>query len=213
MKNFGQKELPYERILFFTDAIVAIAITLMAFNLKVEVRIDHHLRFADILAPWRSYLAFILSFINIASFWRTHHLMFGYIKKMDSMLISINFLWVFSVVTLPFTTALVSAHFDDTPAIFLYSFNLFLLAIFQSLIWGYANKKTDFVPREQLSLNEESRFHLLINLDMVNGFVAIILSFINPIIAFIILFFKIPVFVLSMIYIAQKKIMPGKPKT
>jgi hypothetical protein len=40
------------------------------------------------------------------------------------------------------------------------------------------------------------------NLDMLNGLVAIIVSFINPILAFILLFFKIPVFIFATFYIA-----------
>ena len=39
---------------------------------------DHHLTFRDLLLPWKNYVAFFLAFINIASFWRTHHEIYGY---------------------------------------------------------------------------------------------------------------------------------------
>jgi len=205
MKNFSRKELPYERVLFFSDAIVAIAITILALNLKLDVPDADHLHFKDLFIPWRNYLAFILSFINIASYWRTHHLMFTHIQKMDSGLITLNVFWIFFIVTLPFATTLVSAHFGDTPAIFVYSLNIFLLAIFQNFIWDIANGKEDFVDKSYLSDEEQGRFRLMTNLDMLNGLVAVIVSFINPILAFILLFFKIPVFVFAAFYIARQK--------
>ncbi|HEY5371301.1 MAG TPA: TMEM175 family protein [Hanamia sp.] len=205
MKIFSRKELPYERVLFFSDAIVAIAITILALNLKLDIPDSEHLQFKDLFIPWRNYLAFILSFINIASFWRTHHLMFTYIQKMDGKLITLNIFWIFFIVTLPFATTLVSGHFGDTPAIFLYSLNIFLLAVFQNFIWDIANGKEGFVENSHLSIEEQSRFRLMTNLDMLNGLVAVIVSFINPILAFVLLFFKIPVFVFATFYIARQK--------
>ena len=90
MRDLKKKEIPFERVLFFSDAIVAIAITLLALDLKLEFPEDHHLSFGDLLAPWKNYLAFLLSFINIASFWRTHHRMYAYIRMMDERTMSYN---------------------------------------------------------------------------------------------------------------------------
>jgi len=78
MDDLKKSEIPFERVLFFSDAIVAIAITLLALNLKLELPEGHHLTIQDLLLPWKNYLAFFLSFINIASFWRRHHQMYTY---------------------------------------------------------------------------------------------------------------------------------------
>src|SRR6185436_2519997 len=90
-----RKEIPFERVLFFSDAIVAIAITLLALDLKLELPEDHHLTLSDLLLPWKNYLAFFLSFINIASFWRTHHRMYTYIHKMNERTMGYNIGWLF----------------------------------------------------------------------------------------------------------------------
>ena len=204
MKDFIKKEVAFERVIFFSDAIVAIAITLLALNLKLDIPPDHHVNFSDLLLPWRNYLAFILSFINIAGFWKTHHNAFVYICKMDDRMMFLNICWLFLIVTLPFATTLVSAHFAETPVIFLYSMNLFGLAIFQNIIWDYADAK-HYIDKEKLPENAGNRFRLTFNLDMINSLVCVILSFFLPTLAFIFLFFKLPMLLFASFYLAGKR--------
>ncbi|MCF6133505.1 TMEM175 family protein [Flavobacterium wongokense] len=205
MKEHLKKEIPYERMLFFSDAIVAIAITLLALDLKLNLPESHHLTFEDLLLPWKNYLAFILSFINIAAFWRTHHNMYTYIHKMNDRTMTYNVLWLFFIVTLPFATSVLSTHFGDSPAIFLYSLNIFSLACCQNFIWDSANLKEDFINTEKITEEERKRFRDMFNLDMLNGLLCMILSFFMPKLAFFFLFFKIPVFFFITIYIARQR--------
>ncbi len=198
MKEYIEKEISFERVLFFSDAIVAIAITLLALDLKLDVSQEHHLTFKDLLLPWQNYLAFILSFINIAGLWRTHHDFFIFIKKLDERMLFYNICWLFFIVTLPFATSVLSAHFGDAPAVFLYSLNVFLLSVFQNSIWDYAIHK-HFTNQEKLSRNGEinRRLQLMLNLDMLNGLIALIVSFFMPKTAFFLLFFKVPLFIIA----------------
>jgi uncharacterized membrane protein len=204
MKDFIKKEVAFERVIFFSDAIVAIAITLLALDLRLEIPEDHRVSFSDLLLPWRNYLAFILSFINIADFWRTHHNVFVYINKMDDRMMFLNICWLFLIVTLPFATTLVSAHFGETPVIFLYSMNVFGLAIFQNTIWDYADAK-NYIDKEKLHEIARSRFRLIFNLDMINSLVSVILSFFFPVLAFIFLFFKLPMFLVGIFFMTGKR--------
>lgn len=204
MKDFIKKEVAFERVIFFSDAIVAIAITLLALNLKLEIPPDHKVTFSDLLLPWRNYLAFFLSFINIAGFWRTHHNAFVYINKMDDRMMFLNICWLFLIVILPFATTLVSTHFAQTPVIFLYSIIVFGLAVFQNTIWDYADNK-NYVDKEKLPQILRNRFRLTFNLDMINSLVCVILSFFRPTLAFIFLFFKLPMFLFAAFYLTGKR--------
>ncbi len=196
-----EKGLGLERMVFFSDAVVAIAITLLALGLKVETN-DEHLSFQDILSPWKTFLAFVLSFLNIASFWKTHHSFFNYIKKSDDRLMWYNILWLFFIVTLPFSTTLVSDYISDTPAIFVYSLNVFLISVFQNAIWDYSASHPDYLKDMSDAVNY--RMRLFCNLDMVNAFLCVVLSFFSPITAFILLFTKIPMILMAIIYLGVK---------
>jgi uncharacterized membrane protein len=195
MSVFNKKEIAFERVLFFSDAVVAIAITLLALNLKIDIADTQQLSFANLFSPWHQYIAFLLSFINIAGFWRTHHNFFTYIKRMDEKVFYFNIAWLFFIVTLPFATSVLSAHFSDTPAVFFYSLNIFLLSVVQNFIWDYADNRTDFINREHLAASYQTDLRWMLNLDMLNGLIAIVVSFFMPITAFFLLFFKIPIIV------------------
>lgn len=205
LNELRKAEIPFERVLFFSDAIVAIAITLLALNLKLGIPEDHHLTFQDLLTPWKTYLAFFLSFINIASFWRTHHQMYTYIHKMNARTMSYNIFWLFFIVTLPFSTSILSTHFGDSAAIFLYGLNIFALSVFQNSIWDSADMREDYINVEKVSDEQRKRFRLMFNFDMFNGLLCVILSFFVPKIAFFLLFFKVPVFFFMTIYIASQR--------
>ncbi len=199
-----EKNLQLDRLVFFSDAVVAIAITLLALDIKINQTENGHLHFADIGNQWHVFLAFSLSFFNIANFWKTHHSFFIYIKKIDDRLLWFNLLWLLFIVVLPFSTSLVSNFFFDTAAIFVYSANTLLIAVFQNMIWDYASDHK-FLNGEKTSREFETRIRAFCNLDMINGIVAIIISFFSPLIAFIALFTKLPMIVAATIYYRRIK--------
>jgi len=71
-----EKNLQLERLVFFSDAVVAIAITLLVLDIKIEHTETGHLQFKDIWNQWHKMLAYGLSFFNIANFWKAHHTFF-----------------------------------------------------------------------------------------------------------------------------------------
>lgn len=198
-----KKSIQIERLVFFSDAVIAIAITLLALDIKIEPLKSGHLHFSDLLSEWRTFLAFTLSFLNIANFWKTHHSFFAYIHKMDERLLSNNILWLFFIVLLPFSTTLVSGYFSDTAAICTYSLNLFFISVFQNNIWDYSRRKR-FHNKDLISEEAISRFRLFCNLDMLNALVAVGLSFVSPVIAFILLFTKLPMILIVGIFHRKK---------
>jgi len=205
MNDIKKREIPFERVIFFSDAIVAIAITLLALDLKLEIPEGRHLTFEDLLMPWKNYLAFFLSFLNIASFWLRHHQMYTYIHKMNQRIMIYNICWLFFIVTLPFATNVLSNHFGDSAAIFLYSLNIFALSIFQNFIWDSSDMKGDYIDTEKLSDEERNRYRVMFNFDMANGLLCVILSFFVPKITFFLLFFKVPVIFFATIYIGNQR--------
>ena len=80
-----EKSLELERLVFFSDAIVAIAMTILVFDLKINTATVAHFTFADLGNSWQKFVAFILSFIIIAIFWKIHHESDGYSRRISGI--------------------------------------------------------------------------------------------------------------------------------
>jgi uncharacterized membrane protein len=187
-----EKNLQLERLVFFCDAVVAIAITLLVFNLKLDTLPTGHLRFADIGSIWPKLVAFLVSFLNIGIFWTIHHTFFSHIKQIDIKLLRYNLYWLFFIVIIPFSASLLSSYFSDTPAVFVYSLNIFFVTLFQNNIWDYAALHPEFL-KEDIDRSTVFNYRLACNVAIINALLAIAVSFISPLIAFILLFLRLPI--------------------
>ena len=193
-----EKNLQLDRLVFFCDAVVAIAITLLVFNLKLDQLPTGHFTFNDLALIWPKLLAFAISFLNIAILWTIHHNFFSYINKTDTKLRRYNLYWLFFIVIIPFTTSLVSTYFSDNPATVLYCGNILLVTIFQNQIWDTAAERPGFL-KEGTSLQVIRGYRLGCNVAMLNAALAVGVAFLSPLAAILILSLRVP-----MIGIARK---------
>jgi uncharacterized membrane protein len=97
-----------ERLVFFSDAVVAIAITLLALALWVPSGATSRAIFTDMWAHRDSYLAFLISFAVIANHWRNHHRLYRNVVRLDRRIVTIDMLWLLLIVVTPFATRLIS---------------------------------------------------------------------------------------------------------
>ena len=103
---------PSDRMIAFTDAAVAIALTLLVLPL-VEI-VPEAARsgepaaavITNNLAPIGS---FLLSFAVIARFWSGHHRLFGYEHRLTPSLVQLNLLWLLTIAVLPFPTEMIAS--------------------------------------------------------------------------------------------------------
>jgi len=100
----------FRRLVAFSDAVVAIAITLLVLPLADAassdgaVSLDRFYREND-----TKMLAFALSFAVIGSFWWGQHQVFERVRTYNFALVVAMFVWLFGIVLLPFPTELLSA--------------------------------------------------------------------------------------------------------
>ncbi|GIE78550.1 DUF1211 domain-containing membrane protein [Actinoplanes philippinensis] len=112
-----------ERLTFFSDAVAAIALTLLVLPLVELVPeaiedgetpaelVGHH------VVPFAS---FLLSFFVIWRIWTVHHQLFDRVESIDHRVVRINSLWLLCVVVLPFPAEMVGAYGDEPLVIALY---------------------------------------------------------------------------------------------
>jgi uncharacterized membrane protein len=131
-------ELGFERLVFFSDAVIAIAITLLA----LEIRLPDQTIAPPDLTGWLvtltpRYLTFFISFFVIGLFWMSHHRMFEYIYTYDRNLIWINLIFLFLVAFIPFPTAVLGRFPAELPSVALYAGIMVCLSLARVWSWWY----------------------------------------------------------------------------
>ena len=143
-----------ERFIFFSDAVFAICITLLIIEIKVP-----NLHNPDDKTLWHSlsemalrFLGFIISFGIVGHYWSVHHRIFGYVVKYTTALLWINLGFLFTVVLLPFSAALLGEYSTYTSMKLpyaIYTLNMCLTAFMNCWLWVYvSNPKRKMLTRQ-----------------------------------------------------------------
>ena len=130
-----------ERIIFFSDAVFAIGITLLVLDIHVPERaaVSPADLPAQVLDLWPRVVAYILSFLVVGLFWMAHHRIFHYIRRFDTRLIWLNLLFLMTIAFLPVPTALLSAYGDQPIGAMAYACVVALAALIELTFWRYAS--------------------------------------------------------------------------
>jgi uncharacterized membrane protein len=136
------------RIEFFSDAVFAIAITLLILEIKVPMMqgADASINLGTtLLELYPSYFGYVFSFLMIGIYWANHYRMFKLYRRSDDVFLLLNIFFLMCVAFLPFPTAVLAEYLTHPeqrqPAITFYTFGLFLPALAWLLMWLYASGK------------------------------------------------------------------------
>jgi uncharacterized membrane protein len=132
----GHKETA--RVEAFSDGVFAIAMTLLALELRVPHGTSGSNLGHELLELWPSYAAFLTSFITIGIIWLNHHRLFALIGRVDSRLLLCNTLLLLIVTALSFPTSLVAeylGHEGERLAAVIYAGTFTLLSLAFNLMW------------------------------------------------------------------------------
>ena len=97
-----------ERLTFFSDAVIAIAMTLLAIELPLPEGHSVHEFWVSVRHDDGHYASFLISFIAIAAAWNSHHDMFRYVRRVDTRARTLNTSWLLMIVLTPFATRLLT---------------------------------------------------------------------------------------------------------
>jgi uncharacterized membrane protein len=90
----------------FSDAVFAIALTLLIVEIKVpgspEGPHGYHDLAQAIAEQWREHLALLLCYVVIGAYWLQHHYTGRIYAKSDHWLSTINLLFLFAIVVIPY---------------------------------------------------------------------------------------------------------------
>ncbi len=158
------------RLEAFTDAIVAIAATIMVLELKTPLTNDWN-GIKEILP---TLLAYIISFVMIYVVWFSHHNLFKKAEVITPRTYLLNGLWIFFLTLVPFTTAWVGSSPKSALTEFLYPLNL--------LLWSGAFHLLDIqILKDNKDAEKDSSTRLFDRVFMYGGYIAcMVIVFILP---------------------------------
>jgi len=137
--------LEYDRVLFFSDAVFAIAITLLVVDIRVPDIVTNAAQ--ELSKSTDKILSFVISFLVIGLFWMGHHHLFRYITALNRRLIFLNLLFLGTIAFLPYPTALLFAGNTREPAApVFYAACVALAGLVELAIWLYATHAKGLVP-------------------------------------------------------------------
>lgn len=119
------------RLEIFSDAVIAIAMTLMVLELKVP----HGASWAALTPLWPTFLAYVMSYVYLSIYWNNHHHMLHATDHIDGRIMWANLHLLFWLSLIPFATAwLAENNFAQVPTA-VYGAVLLLAAIAYSILF------------------------------------------------------------------------------
>jgi uncharacterized membrane protein len=104
MKNF-------ERFINFSDAVIAIAVTLLVLPLVERAASSNIDTYSKFVSSFGNLLfIFLLSFVVVCRYWEVHHDLFSTLKSFNIRLFWLNAAWLASIALIPFTSELIGSN-------------------------------------------------------------------------------------------------------
>ena len=148
LHNELRKEFQLERMILFSDAVFAIAITLLVIEIKIPEVHKEHISDGQLSEALKKlipkFAGFIVSFMLIGGYWFIHHRMFGYVTSYTRKLVVLNLAFLFFIALMPFSTGFYSEYGGSelireqlkVPMTF-YVLNFSLAGLVNHFMWRY----------------------------------------------------------------------------
>ena len=170
----------------FTDAVFAIALTLLIVEIKPPGAPEGPEAGSDLLAAiasqWREMMALLLSFLAIGVYWLCHHYSGRIYAKTDYVFSVINLGFLLAVTVLPYPLRIwcyhVGTEHEATASVVL-AIGLFLPALFWMVKWLYARPGRRLID-ERLAPDFVDQLTRRWSLATIGYFAAILLAFVQP---------------------------------
>lgn len=129
------------RVIGLTDGVVAIAMTLLALDLRPDLPAGGGSRaLAEAFrAQADQYLAFVIAFAITAQYWVVHHRLMESVRRRDDALAWANMLFLFAITLIPLTSY-INGNYPSSLAITVFAANLFLASASTTLIFQVAHR-------------------------------------------------------------------------
>ena len=136
--------LPAERLIAFSDGVMAVAITLLVLDLKLPENLTGDAQQAALFSSEHAASCYALSFVVIGILWMAHHFQFSHIRRVDGVLLWLNLFYLMTIGLIPFSTSVMSGH-GSPLATMLYAGVLVATCLLSAAMWWHANRHDELM--------------------------------------------------------------------
>ena len=178
LHNELKKEFQIERMILFSDAVFAIAITLMAIEIKVPVIEDDVTDHALLKALGHlvfKFAGFLISFFIIGLYWTVHHRMFSFVENYNGKLLWLNLFFLLSIVLMPFSSGLYGEYSGRIQLIVpyaVYVLNICLTGFLNYRLWKYIGNPKNNIGSHTLTKD-------VLSLSIIRSLIAPVIFFLS----------------------------------
>lgn len=169
------------RLEAFSDAVIAIIITIMVLELKAP----EDLEFISLIPLIPVFLSYVLSFFYIGIIWNNHHHLFHLVQHVNGKILWTNLHFLFWISMIPFTTSWLGEHYRASAPAAIYGINLLFVAISGDMLKKTIVKHKSITTDAKDILNTNTQFKITCSLYILG----IGLSFFNSIVAVVLYLF------------------------
>jgi uncharacterized membrane protein len=128
-----------DRVVFFPDAVFAIAITLLVLDIRAPDGLSPTELSAQLLDLWPKFLSYVISFLVILMYRMAHLGVFRSIKRYDRGLIWLTSLFLMCVALLPYPTSLLGEKGENQLAVVIHAASLAVARLLLTAVWWHAS--------------------------------------------------------------------------
>ena len=139
--RYERGTLEFDRVANFSDAIYAIALTLLVIDIDAPTIADasNRRQLLDALVDLGpKIITFFVSFVVIGSFWVAHHRFVGRLAAIDRLSVRVNLAYLAVVACLPLPAGVLGEYADNAVAVVFYAAFLAVLSTLESVLLWFA---------------------------------------------------------------------------
>lgn len=129
------------RLESFSDGVMSIVITLLAFDIIVPLKNSDSalLAMRTLISMAPQFLLFFISFVTLSTMWINHHFIMSKIDEIIPKLIWINSILLMFITLVPFAASFVSKNPLNHTALMFYALLMFLISFMFSKLYSFAH--------------------------------------------------------------------------
>ncbi len=137
----NMKSIPTNRIEALSDGVIAIIITVMIFDLKIQSLTKEEMVWEELMMLTPKFVSYALSFLSLSIMWVNHHQLFHQIRNTDGRLLWYNIHLLFWMSMVPFGTNFIGSNPFLWQASLVYGIIFFMNAQSFTLLRKYVVEK------------------------------------------------------------------------